>query len=210
MRFQPGAGQLAAPGDEGADVMAQRDLHDDEAARGARIEVQIGELRQLYNAMDPAPFRERDLDPKAEAFIVDYARELPRDAPLALIVRLTRETPTPEEVVALRQAVREYFAGGASGSRAQLRRLLRIGLWTLLIGLAFVAAANLLGDLLADLVGRYNYGRFLHESFVIGAWVALWRPMEIFLYDWWPILGEARLFDRLSAMQVQVVGRQAP
>jgi len=69
----------------------------------------------------------------------------------------------------------------------------------------FVAAANLIGDHLADLVGRYHYGRFLHESIVIGAWVALWRPLEIFLYDWWPILGEARLYDRLSAMEVQVV-----
>ena len=40
---------------------------------------------------------------------------------------------------------------------------------------------------------------------MIGAWVALWRPLEIFLYDWWPVLGEARLFDRLSAMPVQIV-----
>ena len=43
---------------------------------------------------------------------------------------------------------------------------------------------------------------------MIGAWVALWRPLEIFLYDWWPILGEARLVDRLSAMPVQVVDAQ--
>jgi hypothetical protein len=28
--------------------------------------------------------------------------------------------------------------------------------------------------------------------------------MEIFLYEWWPILGEARLYDRLSAMDVEV------
>ena len=58
---------------------------------------------------------------------------------------------------------------------------------------------------MADFVGRHNYGRFPHESIVIGAWVALWRPLEIFLYDWWPILAEARLYDRLSAMQVRVV-----
>jgi hypothetical protein len=40
---------------------------------------------------------------------------------------------------------------------------------------------------------------------VIGAWVALWRPLEIFLYDWWPIRAEARLFDRLGSMDVQVL-----
>ncbi len=40
---------------------------------------------------------------------------------------------------------------------------------------------------------------------MIGGWVAMWRPLEIFLYDWWPIRAEARLFDRLSAMPVRLV-----
>jgi hypothetical protein len=45
-----------------------------------------------------------------------------------------------------------------------------------------------------------DYGEILGHSLLIGGWVALWRPFEIFLYEWWPILGEARLYDRLSAM----------
>jgi hypothetical protein len=187
------------------DVTTQGDSRGDGTSPGrARIEVQVGELKQLFNSMDPAPFRERDLDPKAEAFIVEWARELRRDAPLALLVRVSREAPSPDDVGALRQAVREFFTHSAAATRAQLRKLFRTGRWTLLIGLAFVAAANLIGDVVADLVGRYQYGRFVHESIVIGAWVALWRPMEIFLYEWWPILGEARLYDRLSAMDVEV------
>jgi len=35
--------------------------------------------------------------------------------------------------------------------------------------------------------------------------VAMWRPLEIFLYDWWPIVGERRIHDRLSRIDVQVV-----
>ena len=42
------------------------------------------------------------------------------------------------------------------------------------------------------------------DALVIGAWVALWRPMEIFLYDWWPIRAEARLYDRLGEMDVRL------
>jgi hypothetical protein len=191
------------------DVTAQRDSRDDGMPPDcARIEVRVGEVRQLFNSMDPAPFRERDLDPKAEAFIVDSARELRRHAPLGLVVRLSRAVGAPEDVAALPQAVREYFAERAAATRTQLRRLLRTGGWSLLIGLAFVAAANLIGDWVGELAGRYTkyeYGRLLHESVVIGAWVALWRPLEILLYDWWPILGEARLFDRLGAMHVEVV-----
>jgi len=34
--------------------------------------------RTLFNAIDPSPFRDKDLDPKAEEFIVGWAKELPR------------------------------------------------------------------------------------------------------------------------------------
>ena len=46
-------------------------------------------------------------------------------------------------------------------------------------------------------------------SLVIGGWVALWRPMENFLYEWWPIHRDARLSDRLAAMPVTLRGADA-
>jgi hypothetical protein len=36
----------------------------------------------------------------------------------------------------------------------------------------------------------------------------MWRPMEIFLYDWWPIRAEATLADRLSVMPVRISYKQ--
>ena len=169
-----------------------------------RIDIHVGELRQLYNAMDPAPFRERDLDPKAEEYIVDWAREFRADQPLALSVHLGAQAATPEDTAALQQAVREYFAEQARTARTRLQRLFRMGRITLVIGVLFVGAANVLGDLVIGVVGRYDFGKVLKDSFAIGSWVALWRPLEIFLYDWWPIRDEARLYDRLSAMDVRV------
>ena len=47
----------------------------------AVIEVQVAELRQLFNSIDPSPFQERDLDPRAEEFIVGQSRDLATDAP---------------------------------------------------------------------------------------------------------------------------------
>jgi hypothetical protein len=41
------------------------------------IEVRVAELAQLFNAWDPSPFREKDLDPNAEEFIVEWARDIP-------------------------------------------------------------------------------------------------------------------------------------
>ena len=33
----------------------------------------------------------------------------------------------------------------------------------------------------------------------------MWRPLETFLYDWWPITSETRLLDRLARMPVRIV-----
>ena len=85
-----------------------------------------------------------------------------------------------------------------------MRKLFRIGRISLLIGVLFVGAAAVVGESIASFVGQGRYATLIHDSLVIGAWVALWRPMEIFLYDWWPVRTEARLFERLSRIDVRL------
>jgi hypothetical protein len=169
-----------------------------------RIEIHVGELRQLFNAMDPSPFREKDLDPNAEEFIVSWARSLPRSVTLALYVHLDRPSDLPEEAIVLREAVREFFRYRAETTRRRLAQLFRVGRISLVIGTLFLAAAMLIGDVIAKALSGGRVGEIIRESLAIGGWVAMWRPLEVFLYDWWPIRAEARLFDRLSAMPVRV------
>jgi hypothetical protein len=168
------------------------------------IEIHVTELQQLFNSLDPTPFRERDLDPKAEEFIAEWAREVDRSAPLGLTIHVDGSTPTPHQIDTTQGAVRQYFAARAATSRLQLRMLFRRGRISLVIGLVFLAATVIGGDVVADMITE-RFADVVRESFLIGGWVAMWRPLEVFLYDWWPIRAEARLFDRLSAMTVRVV-----
>jgi hypothetical protein len=167
-------------------------------AKCAVIEVHLGELRQLFVAIDPSPFRDRDLDPKAEEFIVGWAKDLPRDTSLALVVDLDREAGLPDEAAVLRDAIHEFFRHRAQTYRQRLRELFRVGRTSLVIGLVA------LGDFLATLMKGSRIGEILRESLTIGGWVSMWRPLEVFLYDWWPIRNEARLSDRLAAMPVRI------
>jgi len=168
------------------------------------IEVHVGELKQLFNAIDPSPFRDKDLDPKAEEFIVSWAKDLPRDATLALVVDLDREAGLPDEAAVLRDAIHEFFRHRAETYRQRLRELFRLGRTSLAIGLVALASATALGDSLANLMKGSRIGEILRESLTIGGWVSMWRPLEVFLYDWWPIRNEARLSDRLAAMPVRI------
>jgi hypothetical protein len=168
------------------------------------IEIHVAELKQLFNAIDPSPFRQKDLDPRADEFIVSWARDLPADATLALLVYLDRPAGMPEEAAVLRDAIHEYFGQRATGSRRRLRHLFRVGRTSLFIGITCLAGSLLLGDVIASALHDSRVGELLRESLLIGGWVAMWRPMEVFLYDWWPIRSEARLFDRLTVMPVRI------
>jgi hypothetical protein len=173
-------------------------------SEGVQIEVHVTELRQLFNAMDPSPFRERDLDPKAEEFIVGWAKEAPRDSQLAMLVHLDRAAGLPDEAATLRGAIHEFFSQRAQVTRRRLRGLFRRGRISLLIGVIAMAALFVLGDLIASALSNSRIAELIRESLLIGGWVAMWRPLEIFLYDWWPVRAEARLYDRLGAMPVRI------
>jgi len=168
------------------------------------IEVRVTELRQLFNAIDPSPFHQRDLDPRAEEFIVEWSRDLPADAPLALVVHLERAPGKTDEAVALREAIHEFFGQRAASSSRRLRELCRLCRSSLAIALAFLAASIGLGDAVATYLQGNRLAEVLREGFLIGGWVAMWRPLEVFLYDWWPIRAEVRHFVRLSTMPVRI------
>jgi hypothetical protein len=185
--------------------MSQAIADGDAFPPGTRVmELYLTEARQMYHSIDPSPFRERDLDPSAEEFIVGWARELPRDAPLGLRITLAGSAGDAEEPAILREAIHRFFAQRSVASAQRLRRLFEVGRTSLLIGLVVLGALFLIGGLVVRWTGDGAFGALLRESLLIGGWVAMWRPLEIFLYDWWPIRADRRLFDRLSAMPVRV------
>jgi hypothetical protein len=40
---------------------------------------------------------------------------------------------------------------------------------------------------------------------LISGWVAMWRPIQIFLYAWWPVRNLGRLYDKLSHLKIDLL-----
>src|SRR6185436_16754612 len=53
-----------------------------------RIEINLRDISQLFNSMDPSPFHEKDLDHDAEEFILSWAQEYHRHEPVSLVIHL--------------------------------------------------------------------------------------------------------------------------
>ncbi|MDP2238914.1 MAG: hypothetical protein Q8K18_01965 [Burkholderiales bacterium] len=168
------------------------------------IEIRIRELTQLFNSMDPAPFHHKDLDPDAEEFIVGWALEHPRDAEFEIVIHLEMRPAEGDPGELTREAIHNYFAYRAEQAQREFRLLMQRGRTSLLIGLAFLASCLLLADALAKNDGG-TFVSIMRESLTIGGWVAMWRPLQIFLYDWWPLRRRRHIYEKLGRAKVRVL-----
>ena len=168
------------------------------------IRVHVGELRQMFNSMDPAPFHARDLDPNAEMYIVESANDLSHKAALALSIHVDEPVLDPREQTVLRESIFRYFDNRSQSTRRQLRLMFRRGRVSLLIGIAFLSSSLIAGEMASQMLVANPFAEILRESLLIGGWVAMWRPLQIFLYDWWPLRADIRLFMRLRDMPISI------
>jgi hypothetical protein len=168
------------------------------------IQVRLENVSQLFDTMDPYPFPERDLDKDAEEYIVSWARELPRDQPIAIIIHVPFAELSKHDPRILAEALNRYFEYRAGIVTRDLNELFRVGRTALLIGLAVLGFCLTAAQFASRRLGDMPLSRFIQESLIILGWVANWKPIEIFLYDWWPLVRRRNLYRRLAHASVQL------
>lgn len=152
--------------------------------------------------MDPTPFHRRALDAEAEKYLESWALEFPQDSHFRIVVHIEQmplENPTP----LVTEAMHHYFEYKAVLARRKLRLLLLEGRASLVIGLGFLTICLVGADLLTGYATN-TFLRLVKESLLIGGWVAMWRPLQIFLYDWWPIIRRRKIYGNLARAAVHV------
>lgn len=164
------------------------------------VDIKLKNLAQIYNSFDPSPFHERDLDDDAAEYIEEAMTELMGHPHVKMIVHVQDETQTLDRNQ-LVDAIHHYFSYKARAVNLQLKEKLRFGRTSLIIGLLFLAFCFEISTLLKPNTGTFS--QTLWEGLIIIGWVMLWRPLEIFLYSWWPLLGKIRLYRRLENIPVE-------
>ena len=167
------------------------------------IEIRLLSIDQLFDTLDPSPFREKDLAKDVEEFIVSWARELHTELPFTIVVHLPEKQLAKPEAKELAPAITGFFGYRAQEIGLELKELFRVGRGSLAIGIAVLVISIVASQLVAHHLEPRPLGKVLEESLIIFAWVANWRPIEIFLYEWWTIARRCRLYHRLAAAKVE-------
>lgn len=168
------------------------------------LALRVRGVAQLFHTMDPSPFLNKDLDPEADRFIESWASEFSPASHFYITVHLEQWPTDGDPGEMLRGAIRNHFVYKAERTRSDLKHFLRQGRISLVIGIGFVSLCLLAADAIGKL-GTHGSIVIARESLTIVGWVAMWRPMQIFLYDWWPLQRKIRLYEKLGDAKVEVI-----
>ena len=169
-----------------------------------RLALRVRESGQLFNSMDPTPFINKDLDRDAEDYIESWAAGYPPNSRFHITIHLAIWPEDSDPTAMLAEAIHNHFNYKADRTRNALRHLLKQGRTSLIIGIVFVSLCLIAADAIGKLGSSAGYN-IASESLTIVGWVAMWRPMQIFLYDWWPLQGQIGLYRRLATAHIQVI-----
>lgn len=168
------------------------------------VELKINQLQQLFSSHDPSPFRERDLDDDAVEYIMESLKEIKFLSPVKLVIHLPEEEIKETTQVETSAAIHNYFSYEEVLTQKKIKTLFSQGQLFLSIGLLFLSTCiyssyHILN--VADTVLMHILGEGLN---IIG-WVAMWKPVEILLYDWRPLSKLRKLYQKLMVIEVQLV-----
>jgi len=173
-------------------------------AKQTEIAIRLRTVASLFNSFDPSPFREKDIDAEVESYIVGWVRELPRGTTFTIAVYLPPEEAAKPEAARVPEAFAHYFSYRANVAVQDLRELFRIGRRSAVIGLLMLIGCLAASQLAANMLPHGVLARVLEEGLIIIGWVANWRPIEIYLYDWLPIRRRIQLNRRIAAAKIEV------
>jgi hypothetical protein len=166
----------------------------------AVIDIRLHTLAQLYDAMDPAPFHDKALDPRAEDYILSCARESAAHEPVTLRVHGPPELR--EHAGEIASAVHAHFGLALQAAERHGRQRVRTGRGALVLGLVVLVTSLVLRSLLPDYESTALDA--IREGLLILGWVALWRPVEILLFERWESRQELQRLRALAQARIEL------
>jgi len=167
------------------------------------IDIKLRSADQVFDGRDPAPFHERDLEDAAVEYILGAVQEIPPKGPFKMVFWIADPAALQMSVPTFVGAVRAHFTYEVEKLRRRTREHVRLGEITLGIALLALTAFLTLAEL-TKFLPEGAVRQILREGLIIIGWVVIWRPAEMFLYDWLPLVRRKRLFQRLADAHVTV------
>jgi hypothetical protein len=167
------------------------------------LRLELGSLSELFAEPGFDPLSGRSEEVPGIERLANQLRPLPR-APVTTRIALPASERAPDLEQRCRGALRAVLDGRIERNRNDARSLRKEGYATLWRGLVFLALCLLGSRVMSEVTLLPGFiERFIDEGLVIAGWVALWYPLDVLLYQRWPLARERRLYESLRDMRLE-------
>lgn len=167
------------------------------------IEVRVKDAKCLFDGIDPAPFRERDLDDHFVEYIYSAVREFSLSTPVKIIIYIEESEEKSLSSEAIREAIHSHLSYEIELQTNNIRRFAKRAQLFLFIGLFVLASCLGVSQKLLD-PSSPGLSGILREGLVIFGWVSMWKPIELILFDWYPLLETLRYYKKLLMTDIEI------
>lgn len=164
----------------------------------------VRSIETLFDHGDSENLVSGKLNPDWLEYLFENMPDKGRNFPFHLTLKIPREILKEENREKFKDGLHEKFWEYEKILNGKLKKNFRNGRITLGFGIITLGIFMALSKLvyLADFLGAFKQA--FQEGFLIIGWVALWRPVEILLYDWWPIVEERMKIRRLAKGKITI------
>lgn len=167
------------------------------------IEVRIKNPLQLFDIRDPAPFRERDLDVHFIEYVMAAIRKFSLSDSLKIVIYVESAETQDLPSSMIREAIYSFLAYQIDLQKGDLKSFIRRAQVFFLIGLLMLVACLSVAQGLTVPTPPGSIG-ILREGIIIFGWVSIWKPIELVLFDWYPLYEKLRYYKKLLTTDVEI------
>jgi len=163
------------------------------------VEVQARSIDDLFSRFDPAALSGRSISPDVDSYIVGQLIKFTDESAVSLHINLPADEASYGHIV--QQAFRHHYALSSARCRAELKQHFRDAGFMLLKGVIFALVLIGIAHVVAEIAERVYINKIVAGLSLI-VWVSLWKPIDMLIYEWIPIMDKVKLHDRLDGCEV--------
>jgi hypothetical protein len=171
----------------------------DKATDAFIISVVLKNYANIFNELDPAPFRKRDLDQDLRDYLEDSSADIPLKYDIILQFNISVEAKALEKEEKIESGLKTYFSFVRDQMGSRIRRSYEKSVIYVFGAFILLSASYLLRLVLTSNI----FFTILIEGITIGGWVFLWEAISTFAFRNRELKSKYRQYKRFAKATIQ-------
>jgi len=182
-----------------ADAALERIYERDPTTNAFIIAAAINRYTDIFNELDPAPFKRRDLNYNLRIFLEDCSADIPLKYDIILQFNIADEVPDATKEEKIKSGLKTYFSFVGDLLTAEIKKSYQKSTMYVIIAFFLLSTAYSLRTVTTDDI----VFRTLVEGINIGGWVFLWEAISTFMFRKRDTKNKNKHYKRFSNTQIR-------